>query len=114
MLPLINRLKLDDDFQKVFRAGKTSENTLIKIKFIKNGKKHLRFGFVVSNKFAKRAVTRNLIKRRLRSAVGALLKNIKPGFDIVVWPKSICLKSNYSHIFNALKEVLTNNDFSLV
>jgi len=114
MLPQINRLKLDDDFQKVFRAGKNSENTLIKIKFIKNKKKHSRFGFVISNKLAKRAVARNLIKRRLRFAASALLKNIRPGIDIVIWPKIICVKSDYSHILNALKEILTKNDFLLV
>ena len=114
MLPKINRLKADKDFKKVFSNGKTVENDVIKIRFFKNLKKHSRFGFIVSNAFASKAVSRNLIKRRLRAAVYSLLKNIKPGFDVVVWPKLALKKSTYQAILNSLKNILTNNDILLV
>lgn len=114
MLPKINRLKAVRDFQKVFSGGKTSENNLIKIRFLKNFKKYSRFGFVVSNAFAPRAVSRNLIKRRLRAAVYFLLKNIKPGFDIVIWPRPVLKRSTYQVILGDLKNILINNDILLI
>lgn len=110
MLPEANRLKLNNDFKKVFRNGRVSENKLMKIKFLDNWKKHSRFGFIVSNKFSKKAVVRNLMKRRLRSAVGFLLKNIKLGVDVVIWPKAAFEKADYSTALDALKELFIKND----
>ena len=103
MLPQKNHLKADRDFKKVFRDGKTSEGDLIKIRFLKNFKKYSRFGFIISNTFESKAVSRNLIKRRLRAAVYFLLKNIKPGFDIIIWPKAALKKSTYQSILNNFK-----------
>jgi len=110
MLPEANRLKSNDDFKKIFKYGKISENEFMRIKFLKNFKKHSRFGFIVSNKFAPKAVVRNLFKRRLRSAVYFLLKNIKPGFDIVIWPKITLKKINYQILLNNFKNLLIKND----
>lgn len=110
MLPKTNCLKSEEDFQKVFKYGKGSENTFIKIKFFKNFKKYSRFGFIISNKFSKKAVVRNLIKRRLRAAARILSKNIKMGFDVVVWPKIALKKSTYQVLLENFKEILNKND----
>ena len=111
MLSKINRLRLDKDFKKVFVEGKTAANRFIKIKFIENQRKETRFGFVVSTKFYKKASKRNLIKRRLRAAAFFLSKKIKPGYDIVIWPKE-AIKENqdYKNISDNLKELLIKND----
>lgn len=110
MLPEANRLKSKDDFKKIFKYGKISENEFMRIKFLKNFKKHSRFGFIVSNKFAPKAVVRNLFKRRLRAAAYFLLKNIKPGFDVVIWPKITLKKNNYQILLNNFKNLLIKND----
>lgn len=110
MLPEANRLKSDKDFKKIFKYGKIAENEFMTIKFLKNFKKRSRFGFIVSNKFASKAVVRNLFRRRLRVAVYFLLKNIKPGFDVVVWPKTALKKINYQILLNNLKNLLIKND----
>ena len=114
MLPQKNRLKTDKDFKKVFSEGKTSEGNLIKIKVLKNFKKYSRFGFIISNAFEPKAVSRNLIKRRLRAVVYFLLKNIKPGFDIIIWPKTALKKSTYQSILNNFKDILINNDILFI
>jgi len=114
MLPQKNRLKADRDFKKVFSEGKTSEGNLIKIRFLKNFKKYSRFGFIISNTFDSKAVSRNLIKRRLRAAVYFLLKNIKPGFDIIIWPKMALKKSTYKLVLNNFKNILIDNDILFV
>ena len=110
MLPEINRLKSNDDFEKIFRCGKTSENEFIRIKFLKNQKKYSRFGFIINNKFAPKAVVRNLFKRRLRAATRFLLGRIKPGFDVVIWPKTASKKSDYQILLNNFKNLLAKND----
>ena len=110
MLPEANRLKSNDDFKKIFKYGKISENKFMKIKFLKNFKKCSRFGFIVSNKFARKAVVRNLSRRRLRAAAHFLLKNIKPGFDIVIWPKIALKKISYQILLNNFKNLLIKND----
>lgn len=110
MLPVINRLKTDKDFESVFNDGKTAENRFLKIKFIKNHKQETRFGFIVSVKFAKKAVVRNLVKRRLRAAVWFLLRSIKPGFDIIIWPKKILEKPDFETLLDNLKTLFIKND----
>ena len=110
MLPKTNRLKSKDDFKKIFKYGKISENELVRIKFLKNFKKYSRFGFIVSNKFTPKAVVRNLFRRRLRVAAYFLLKNIKPGFDVVVWPKTALKKFSYQILLNNFKNLLIKND----
>jgi len=114
MLPEINRLKSKDDFKKIFKYGRISENELMKIKFLKNLSEYSRFGFIVDNKFAKKATVRNLIKRRLRAAVYFLLKNIKPGVDIVIWPKTAFKKVGYQVILSKLKNLLIKNDILFI
>ncbi len=110
MLPKENLLKSDSDFKKVFRYGKISENEFFKIKFLENNKKNSRFGFIISNKFAKQAVIRNLIKRRLRASTRFLLKDIKSGFDVVVWPKAVLKLSGYQVLLFNFKQLLIKND----
>lgn len=87
-----------------------SENEFMKIKILKTFKKYSRFGFIVSNKFASKAVVRNLFKRQLRAEAHFLLKNIKPGFDVVVWPKTALKKFNYQILVNNFKDLLIKND----
>ena len=110
MLPEANRLKSNDDFKKIFKYGKTSENEFMKIKFLKNFKKRSQFGFIVSNKFASKAVVRNLFKRRLRAAAYFLLENTKPGFDVVIWPKTASKKFSYQILLNNFNNLLIKND----
>lgn len=110
MLPEVNRLKSDSDFKQIFKYGKISESEFLRIKFFKNSKKYTRFGFIVSNKFAPKAVERNLFKRRLRSISYSLLKNIKPGFDIAIWPKTALKKSDYKELSDNFKNLLIKND----
>jgi ribonuclease P protein component len=114
MLPKENRLKSKNDFEKIFKHGKVAEDEFMKIKFFKNSSGHSRFGFIVNSKFASKASARNLIKRRLRAAVYFLLRNIKPGFDIVIWPKTALKKVGYQVMLNQLKNLLIKNDILFI
>lgn len=88
MLPQINRLKKDKDFERVFKKGKGFKEDFLYLKIVKNNLKNSRFGFVVSNKISKKAVVRNKVKRRLRNLVELKLQETKKGIDgaIIVMP----------------------------
>ena len=106
MLPKTNRLKSDKDFRNVFKNGKTSENQFFRVKFLKNQKNFSRFGFIISAKLLKKATARNVLKRRLRMVCKPLLKDLKYGFDIVIWPKTSSISLNYKDLTDYLRELI--------
>ena len=84
MLPETNRLKKEKDFEKLFKKGKAYKEDFLSLRVVKNNLKDSRFGFIVSNKFSKKAVVRNNIKRRLRSLIRAKMPDIKKGIDAAI------------------------------
>lgn len=106
MLSKIHRLKSDKDFKNVFKNGKTLENQFFRVKFVKNQKKFSRFGFVISVKLLKKAVSRNILKRRLRAICRSLLKDLKSGFDIVIWPKTSSVSLGYDDLSDYLRGLI--------
>jgi len=88
MLPQINRLKKDKDFEKVFKKGKGYKENFLYLKIIPNNLKISRFGFITSKKFSPKAVLRNKIKRKLRELIRIILPQVKKNIDgvIIVMP----------------------------
>lgn len=84
MLPKEHRLARKKDFDRIYRQGRSFFIKELGIKTAKNGLDISRFGFVVSLKVSKKAVERNLIKRRLREIIRETLPEIRPGFDCAV------------------------------
>ena len=84
MLPKTNRLKKKKDFENVFKHGKGARGSFLALKFVKNGRKESRFGFIVSQKVSRYAVKRNKVKRRLRSVISSSSSLIKPGLDVAI------------------------------
>ena len=84
MLPRINRIKKKKEFELIFKNSKSFKNSLFIFKVAKNVLEFNRFGFVVSQKVSKKAVTRNKVRRRLAEAVRNETKGIKGGMDVVL------------------------------
>lgn len=84
MLKKEHRLTKKKDFDNVFAVGRSSYTDILGIKITANNSEKSRIGFLVGSKVSKKAVVRNLIKRRLRAAISSFLLYIPPGFDIVV------------------------------
>ncbi len=102
MLPRKYKLKKDNDFKTVFKRGKNYQQEFIKIKVLENNSAYSRFGFAIGLKISKKSVERNKIKRRLEEIVRLELKQIKPGFDIVVLVKQEITENNYQAIEKTL------------
>lgn len=109
MLPKINRINKKKDFDEIFKKGKSIKDGFLIFKILENNSGKNRFGFIVSQKVAKKAVLRNKIKRRLRAVVGANMKNIKNGADIVLIALPGIEKKEFSEIQSSISKILSKN-----
>ena len=79
MLPKIQKLKLDKEFNEVFKTGRSLYGRFLGIKLIKNEQKHSRFGIILGTKIEKSAVKRHFLRRLIYRA-------LKENKEIVVFP----------------------------
>ena len=86
MLPRKHRLTADKDVTRVLRKGRAVFTNLLTVKALANEGQGVRTAVIVSTKVHKRAVKRNLIKRRVRELLRTFIPNIsaKPTIDILV------------------------------
>ncbi|MBU1104857.1 ribonuclease P protein component [Candidatus Parcubacteria bacterium] len=107
MLPAEYRLLDDYDFRRVKRLGRSYNFPffIIACAHAKNPK-GLRFGFIFSTNFNKRATVRNRYKRLLRQGVQKRLNEFKLGFDIVFIPKKSILGRSYEEISHSFDTAL--------
>jgi ribonuclease P protein component len=96
-------LKKTDDFAMVHNQGKWVGNKLIGIKSIPNGLDLSRWGIITSKRLGK-AVTRNLIKRRLREIIRGF--NLKKGYDIIIIGRAGVINSNFTELKNSVYHLL--------
>lgn len=106
MLPAKNRLTKDKDFKSVFQKGKSFFTQELGVKCASNNLEVTRFGFSVSLKISKKAVKRNLLKRRLREIIQKKLEKIKPGYDCVVVARSGILDLDYKELEGSMELIL--------
>jgi len=104
MLPKKRRIVKLSEWNKIHKRGVGAHSLEIVMKYLNNHTKISRFGFIVSTKISKKAVIRNLIKRRMRDVVEKKLVNIKEGYDIIFIAKPKIVDKNYKEI-----EVRVNN-----
>jgi len=102
------RLRLKNDFKKVFELGKFYPEKFLAIKILSNGSDVPRFGFIVSKKVSKKATVRNKVKRRLRESVRLKIKSglIKDGFDAIVLTRPETAAKNFAEIDEAMNKLL--------
>ncbi|MBB5174782.1 ribonuclease P protein component [Texcoconibacillus texcoconensis] len=78
------RLKKNEEFQEVFKKGKSFANRqLVLYKCENQNQEHFRVGLSVSKKIGN-AVVRNQIKRYLREAIRHMDPPLKGGYDYIV------------------------------
>jgi len=100
------RLVKQKDFENVFDKGRYFSEDFLSLKVVKNNLDNFRFGFIVSNKISKKAITRNRIKRLLRESIRLLHKDIKPGFDGVFVSKNKAVDKSFGEINLCVEKLL--------
>lgn len=83
MLQQKYRLKKDFQFRYVYKNGCFVRSPAINLIYVKARHKGIRIGIAVSNKLGK-ATKRNLIKRRIRESVRAIINKLRPGYDYIL------------------------------
>ncbi|MFH1426899.1 MAG: ribonuclease P protein component [Candidatus Kerfeldbacteria bacterium] len=111
MLPAAHRLRRKEDYDRVYKGGKTLHTALFRIKTAPNKGEETRFGIVIPNKAIKRAFARNRKKRQVRSALGELLPGIKKGEDVVLIAQPQLDAASYADILADLREGLQKIGF---
>lgn len=106
MLPKINRIKKEKDFEAIFKNSKSVKNNLFIFKIAKNNLGINRFGFIVSKKVSPKAVIRNKARRRMAALARALSKRIKASTDVLLIALPGIEKKGFSDIKDAFEAAL--------
>ncbi|PLR67691.1 MULTISPECIES: ribonuclease P protein component [Bacillaceae] len=97
-----NRIKKNEDFQKVFKHGKSMANRQFVIYMLDQPEeKEFRLGLSVSKKIGN-AVTRNRIKRLIRQVFMEEKENLKTGIDYIVIARNPASEMNYHEVQSSL------------
>jgi len=96
-----NRITRADDFKRVRQDGKLIAHSLVNILVLHvSGDTH-RFGIIVGKPIGN-AVTRNLVKRRIRAAADQFIEKINTGADILIIAKPSASLAEFDEIYRAI------------
>lgn len=100
------RVKKNEDFQKVFKKGKSFANRQFVVYFYqKEGQAEYRVGLSVSKKLGN-AVVRNQIKRYIRQSIHELKDELQPNMDYVIIARHPAATMNFHEVKQSLQHVL--------
>lgn len=97
------RLRRARDFAAAYHRGRSWSNALLAVRVVPHRGGRSRFGFAVGKRVGK-AVTRNLVKRRLREAARRL--PVTDGWDVVIIARPAAATATYRALSDALRAVL--------
>lgn len=85
MLARANRIVRGDDYRSIVRRGRKSATAHVVVSVVRHpgASGPTRFGFIVA-KTVGNAVTRNLVRRRLKAIAHGLLADVPVGHDVVI------------------------------
>ena len=112
-LPKVHRLKHWREFRAVYRKGICiyGSHLILRALFFTPERMQYsnfptRIGISISTKVSKKAVQRNLIKRRIRAAFQELLPRINGGWHIVIVVKNRAVECKYVDFLRELEQLL--------
>lgn len=106
MLKKDSRIGKNKEFDRAFKLGQSFYGKFLSAKIVDNNLGRLRLGVLVSTKVSKKATIRNLIKRRIRSALRQSVVSLKDGKDIVIIAFPLILDKNFQEIEILIKDIL--------
>jgi ribonuclease P protein component len=99
------RLRRADDFRRVYSSRRHRDGRLLVVHSAKSDLDHPRVGFSVSSKVGG-AVTRNLVRRRLREAARPLIQGLPGGVDMVVVARPEASSASFAELDSELRELI--------
>ena len=104
MLRKKHRLNKDKQFNAIWQRGLSAYGQTLGLKALPNNLPYSRFAFLINKKVSKRAVVRNLLKRRLREIIRLEWLNLV-GYDIVVVVLPPAANSNFDQLKTEVKNL---------
>lgn len=114
MFPKKQRITKKDEFNLIYKKGQSFYLKTLSIRILKNNFKIRRFAVIVSTKISKKAISRNKVKRQIKSILRQEQKKFPLSVDIVVYTK----KGVENLTFKELKKIIIylikiiNSDFN--
>lgn len=112
-LPSIHRLKHWREFRAVYQQGNRHHGSYLILRALSISQTKMqshdsptRIGISISTKVSKKAVIRNLIKRRIRAALRELLPKINHNWHIVIVVKTQAIECKYGDFLRELEQLL--------
>lgn len=98
MLAKENRIRLDKEFDRVFKTSQSFYVKTLGIKVATNDLAYSRFGILISLKVSKKAVVRNKLRRQIRAIISQELPLMKPGKDVIIIVLPLILNKKFEEI----------------
>ena len=95
-----NSIKKNNDFQKVYRTGRSFANRLLVMYVMKAEREDTRIGISVSKKVGN-SVVRHHVTRLVRESYRLNKNKVKTGLDIVVVARAAAKESDFKKIESA-------------
>jgi len=99
------RLTRTRDFNTIKKEGSSRRNKFVVLAYMRNGRDASRTAFVTS-KSVGNAVTRNLVKRRMRACVANAWSEIELGWDLVFYARTAVSSASYKELQGAIYQLL--------
>lgn len=106
MLAKTYRLKLKNDFDRIFKRGKFVSQKFFTLGFAQNALLLSRFAIMIPKKAAKSAVTRNSIRRKAAEIIRLNMDKIKTGYDMVFIGKALVKGKKYQELMDDIGNLL--------
>jgi ribonuclease P protein component len=92
------RITKKEDFDLIFRKGRSFYADFFMVKILRNDLGFSRFSVLVSKKVSLKAVERNAVKRKLREILKKNSLIFPPNSDIIVYANKSILNKSFSEI----------------
>jgi len=102
VLKKANRLTKNNDFDRVFKNGRSAYTKVLGVKALNNDSPDSRFGILIGLKVSKKAVIRNRFKRQIRAVIEKELPKLRSGVDVVIIVFPLILANNFKEVESAL------------
>ena len=111
IFPATFRIKKRGEFQRIQRSGKKMYSKHFLIIVAPSDRSESRLGVTVSRKVSKRAVRRNLVKRRIREIFRLYRSRLREALDIVIIARDGADACSYADMRKEILGTLKHNGY---
>jgi ribonuclease P protein component len=99
-------LRSTADFQQISQGSRSRAHPALLMRYRPNGLDRTRFGISTGRRVGS-AVVRNRIRRRLRTILRRLVRQMQPGWDILIVTRVPAAEASQAELESALTKLIT-------